>query len=120
MGVPTDPVFELKRHATRPYLRFKVTQIDESDVESAFDFTGALTATFLLYDSDGVQKVSSGAIIESPKSSGVLRYMWQSSDTDTAGEFRAEFDVNYGGGVKLTLPLETHLMVRVYEDLNNG
>lgn len=121
MAVPfNEDGFVIKRHARRPYLRLQVTSVDSEGNESEFDFTGAVGATFLMYDAGNVQKVSAAGTIESPETSGVLRYAWQAGDTDTAGEFRAEFDVDYGGGETLTVPVNGHLMVRIYEDLNDG
>ncbi len=72
-----------------------------------------------MYDSSVVAKVSASAVIESPVTTGVLRYQWSATDTNASGEFRAEFDVIYTGGEKLTVPVKGNIVVRVYDDLNN-
>ena len=116
MTVPAAVIFTIKRHARRPYLRISV----KDKYGDPFDLTGALTATFILYDSAGVAKVSSPAVLASPLTSGILYYAWGATDTNTAGEFKGEFDVVYTGGEKLTLPVKGNIAVRIYEDLNNA
>lgn len=113
---PVAAIFTIKRHARRPYIRIAVKDKNGD----AFDLAGALTATFIMYDSEGVEKVSSPGVLASPLTDGVIYYAWGATDTDTAGQFRAEFDVVYTGGEKLTLPVKGALSVRIYEDLNNA
>jgi len=116
MSVPTSAKFVIKRHARRPYLRLLVK--DSSG--DPFDFTGAVDVKFVMKDEDDVLKIDAVATIESPPTTGVLRYEWAAGDTDTSGEFHAEFDVNYGAGEILTIPLDGDLLVRIYEDVNNA
>jgi len=108
--------FAMKRHDRRPVLRMTVTKKSDG---TARDFTGA-TAKFLMYDADGNEKVNATAAIESPPTDGVLRYDWAAGDTDTEGEFKAEFEVDYGGGDKLTIPNSGFLVIKIYEDLNDA
>lgn len=114
--VPASSTFVIKRHARRPYLRILLK--DSEGV--AFDLTGASSATFLMYDSTGTVKVNSPAVLESPLTTGVVKYQWGATDTNTAGEFRGEFDILYTGGEKLTVPVKGNLAIRIYEDLNNA
>ncbi len=115
-AVPAAAFFAIKRHARRPYLRVAIKNKDGD----AFDLTGALTATFSFYTSDGTAKFSSPAVLASPLTSGIVYYAWGATDTNTAGEFRGEFDIVYTGGEKLTVPIKGNLVIRVYEDLNNA
>lgn len=115
MTVPASVRFVIKRHAHRPYLRLYVTDKDGNP----FDFSSATGVIFLMYDSDGVEKVNAAATIVSPATGGILQYTWQGTDTDTAGEFKAEFDVSYAGEL-LTLPLDGVIEVKIYEDVNDG
>lgn len=114
-SVPITARFVIKRHSRRPYLRL---QVNDSD-GNAFDFTGAIGVTFIMYDEDGVEKVKSAGVIETPVTSGVLRYEWQALDVDTEGDFKAEFDVDYGAGEPMTLPLDGYLLVKIYADLDD-
>jgi len=114
MTVPVVKTFLIKRNARKPFLRLLVKDEDGN----AFDFSGAVDTTFLMY-LDGVEKVNAAGVLESPLTTGVLRYEWAAGDTDTEGEFQAEFEVNYGSGVKMTIPLDGHLAVRIHPDLDN-
>jgi hypothetical protein len=115
-GVPVAAAFVIKRHARRPYIRLLV----KDQYGDPFDFTGAASVNFYMYDALGVVKVSSTGTIETPVTTGVIRYAWGATDTNTAGEYRAEFDVVYTGGEKLTIPVKGNLAIRIYDDLNNG
>lgn len=108
--------FDIKRHDLRPSIRISVTNASDG---SAYDLTGA-TATFLMYDCDGNMKVTAAAAIEAPATDGILRYDWIAGDTDTEGEWLAEFEVDFGGGDKITFPNNGVLTVRIYEDLNDA
>jgi len=114
-NVPAAARFVIKRHARRPYLRMFVK--DQNG--DAYDLTGAVGATFVLADSAGAVVFSSTAVLESPLTSGYMRYEWAAGDTGTAGEFRGEFEVSYGASGNLTLPVKGNILVKIYEDLDN-
>jgi hypothetical protein len=116
MTVPPSVTFVTKRHARRPYFRLYVTDANGNP----FDFSGAVSARFIMNNEDGVEKVNSLAVIESPSTLGYLRYEWKVGDTDTEGEFTAEFDVDYGAGEHMTLPLDGVIIVRIYADLDDA
>lgn len=62
-------------------------------------------------------KVNAAATIESPGTAGRLSYAWAGDDTDTAGRYLAEFEVELGGK-KLTFPgPDQTLEVIVREDI---
>jgi len=92
----------------------------KAEDETAFDLTGAVSATFIMYDAAGTEIISTLGTIESPATTGVLSYAWAAGDTAIAGEFRAEFDVDYGGGETLTVPVRGNILVRIFDDLNNA
>jgi len=117
MSSPVSATFKIKRHARRPYLRLLVKDSDGNP----FDFTGALSAKFQMKNSDGTMVITDGAgEIESPATSGVLRYEWEPGDTDTAGDYYAEFDVSYAASDNLTLPIDGDLLVKIKEDVNDA
>ena len=115
-SVPVAARFVIKRHARRPFLRMYVKDQDGN----AFDFTGAASVTFILSDSSGALVFAKAGVIETPVTSGYLKYEWADGDTATAGEYRGEFDVLYAGGQKLTVPTKGNLLVKIYEDLDNA
>ena len=116
-SVPVAARFVIKRHSQRPSLRMYVKN---TITDGPFDFTGATAVKFAMKDSSGNLVFSNPAVIESPSTSGYLRYNWGATDTQTAGEFRAEFDVSYGVGDKLTVPVKGNILVKIYEDVDEN
>jgi hypothetical protein len=117
-AVPRPLRFLIKRHATRPYIELLVKNSDGT----AFDFTGASEVLFSMKDQDDVLKIDSVAAefdADDP-TLGKLRYKWVKADTDTEGEFNAEFDVNYPGSETLTVPVDGDIRVKVYTDVNDA
>jgi len=80
------------------------------------DLTGA-SVRFIMKTLEGVVKVDAGATIVGTPSAGRVRYSWGATDTDTAGPFRAEFEVTFGDGTKQTFPNKDFIAVLVVEDL---
>jgi hypothetical protein len=115
MTVPGVVTFLIKRHARRPYLRLLVKDANGAPV----DFTSAVAVKFIMYGEAG-EKINTTGTIESPATSGVLAYEWAAGDTDTEGEFQGEFDVDYGSGEHLTVPLDGMLTIRIFPDLDDA
>jgi hypothetical protein len=116
MSVPNVLRVVKKRHSQRPYLRVRVSGSDETP----FDFTGALSVTFTMVNRiSGVEKVNAAGVIVSPVTDGLLEYQWKAVDVDTAGEYIAEFDVDYGAGETMTLPENGNILVTIFEDVND-
>jgi hypothetical protein len=122
MSTTTVALFTIKRHDHRPTLRLVVTNKSDDPLidGTPYDFTGAIAQTFLMYDSLAAQKISAGATFDGDPSDGVLLYTWQGTDTDTIGDFSAEFEVDFGSGDKITLPNTGVVTVRIVADLNNA
>jgi uncharacterized protein YfaS (alpha-2-macroglobulin family) len=66
---------------------------------------------------------SSGALLDAamtvvaPATSGVVRYDWGLTDTDTAGTYRLEFEVTWNTGKKQTIPNYGYDELVIAEDL---
>jgi len=116
MATPVVLKVSKKLHSQRPYLRIRVQDSDGV----AFDFTGAVGATFVMYtrSEESEEKVNAPAIFVGDLSNGILEYQWASADVDTIGEFFAEFDVDYGGGETMTLPGNGNILVTIFADVN--
>lgn len=52
----------------------------------------------------------------SNENEGRVEYHWESGDTDTAGDFRAYFEVTFNDGTVVTIPNESSMKMRVYPD----
>jgi hypothetical protein len=75
------------------------------------------TLKFIMRQRGGTTtKVNSGATIVSA-ALRTVRYDWAAGDTDTAGQFDAEFEVTTSGGKKFSFPNGKHLEVQIAEDL---
>jgi len=114
--IPVVLNFITKRHSRRPYVRLQVKDADGN----AYDLTSVFSVRFLMYDLDGVQKVDAAGSVESPATAGIIKYEWAAADVDTAGNYNAEFDLDWGSGVVMTLPSNGLIRVRIHEDLDNS
>lgn len=78
--------------------------------------TGATLKFIMRLRGGTTTKVNSSATIVSA-AARTVRYDWAAGDTDTAGEYDAEFEVTTSGGKKYTFPNGKHLEVQITEDL---
>lgn len=118
MAVPKPLRFVIKRHSTRPYLEVLVTNSDGTP----FNFTGATSVRFSMKDEEDTVVIDNAVAGFSGGNPalGKLQYRWTASDTDTEGEYSAEFDVVYSPTEKLTLPLDGDIRVKIYVDVNDA
>lgn len=61
-------------------------------------------------------KVSANATIVSA-STGIVRYQWQGTDTNTSGEYRAEWQVTFPSGQIQTYPNDGYSTITILPDL---
>lgn len=77
------------------------------------DLTGS-AVEFLMMDAAGTIKVQADAEIISA-TAGTVQYAWETGDTDTAGEFRAEIWVTFPDGRNEKFPNKGYFYVRIRE-----
>lgn len=106
------PTFRIKRHDTYPPLCYSVT-----DPSGNLDFTGGSATFTMVSKTTGAMKI--GRAAASIDSATRVSYSWEDSDTDTVGEYRAEFEVVLASGKKLTIPNNDSLTVKIVEDLDD-
>jgi len=101
----------LKQNDLMPVLIATVT--DENGV--VVDLTNASTVSFSMKNQyTGVVKVTSAATFIVPRSSGQVQYSWISGDTDTVGDYLAEFNIVWLSGNKpQTAPQKTNLYISI-------
>jgi len=104
--------FSIKQNDTSPSLQ--ATLKDAS--QTAVDITGA-TVMFHMKSVDGTLKVSEEMTITNA-SGGVVRYDWQSGDTDTVGTYYVEFQVTYSDLSVETFPNNGNEVITVVKELN--
>jgi len=83
----------------------------------ASNFTGA-TAVFNMREKNGAVKISRGsATIASDTEGFYATYDWVSGDTDTPGNFEAEFEVTLATAKPETYPNEGFIPVKITEEI---
>ena len=103
----------MKRGDRRPSLTYDLTEPDGTPAPvagSTVRFWGKLR---------GGSKVIGGtaAIVTASATLTRVRYDWQTTDTDTAGDFDCEWEVEDGTGTKESYPALGYLTMRITADL---
>ncbi len=104
--------FTVKRNDRLP----EITALLKDPAGAAVNLTGA-TVKFLMRSPNAASaKVNAaGAIVDA--ASGSVKYAWAAADTDTAGRYRAEWQVTFADGRLETFPNAGYLEIAVVEDL---
>lgn len=104
--------FNIKRNDRSP----SFTSTLEAPAGTPVDLTGCNVKFIMTKDGESSPKVNAAATIDSVLD-GEVSYSWGVTDTDTAGLYRAEWEVTFAGGVKRTWPAEDYLYINVQADL---
>jgi len=112
----------MKKGDTGPPLR---RTLIENATGLPLDLTGA-SAKFIMTEADKqTGKIDAPMIIETPVSSGVVRYDWAAGDTDTPGDFPSEIQVTLLSGEIVTFPSgqfepgKSYIFVKITADLGD-
>jgi len=87
------------------------TKVDDQNAQPV-DLTGAAVQFKMQSLGGGVLKVDSPAVILDAIA-GSVTYQWIATDTDTVGQYRAEFEVTFLSGRVLSFPTNGFLAVQV-------
>lgn len=109
--------FQIKQHDRSPSIRTVLGFAGNATVPV---LTGA-TVRFVmrLKGSDAAPKVNAVAVVEDA-ATATIRYDWTVGDTDTSGQYEAEWEVTAGDGKTQTFPTATYDDVTIYEDLDGA
>lgn len=102
--------FSIKRNDLSPAITATLLYGDGT----AIDLSGG-TVRFHMRLAGGSVKVDAAATVVSP-TAGTVRYQWLAGDTDTAGDYEAEWEATVGGS-PITVPNEGYLTVRIDPDI---
>ena len=85
------------------------------------DLTTALGVDFIMRAKTGsvTPKVNAAAVIEDA-ANGVVRYDWLAVDTNTPGEYQAEWEVHWPGPKTQTFPTTSYHTIAVLADLDEA
>ena len=103
---------DIKQNDRLPALEITITKTDNTPL----DLTNA-TAKFIMTDTSGKVKVNATANIKDPPTNGVVEYEWAAGDTDTPGDYRAEIEITYAGGQKITAPSAGYISIKIHDEL---
>ena len=104
--------FTIKRNDTSPILQTVLS--DANGV--AIDLTGTAVKFYMKKYKATTPKINATAAIVN-EDAGVVRYLWQTGDTDTAGSYQAEFQITYDDGSVETFPNADFIQVDIINDL---
>jgi hypothetical protein len=93
-------VFILKRGDTLPAIESTLYN-RVGGVETVVDLGGASDVFFRIYRKSTGELISRNeATIVAPTNAGLVRYDWNTQDTAEAGQFVADWEVSFVGGVR--------------------
>lgn len=87
---------------------------DASD--SAVDILGGSVRFHMRAVGSTTVKVDAAAVVTDAEN-GAVKYEWATGDTDTVGQYQAEFEVTYAGGKIETFPNNSYILVQVVDDI---
>ena len=110
-------VFCLKRHDRLPAITYVVTDNEGLPL----DLTPYTAVRFFMRQRDHTElKVSGNASFDGDKQDGIVRYEWADGDTDTAGVFFAEFELEDASGKKRSVPSTGLIRIEIAGDLDDA
>ena len=107
--------FTIKAHDRLPVIRAQFMTDDVAPVP--IDLSQALSVTFIMKLEDGAIKVNALGDIITPLQ-GIVEYAWAATDTDTPGDYIAEWEVLWSNDKTQTFPTKTYHTVSVVADLD--
>jgi len=89
--------------------------ITYSDGSTPVNLTGG-SVRFLMQTLDGVTSIAQTATIVSA-SDGIVKYDWVAGDTDTEGEYHAEFEATLSTGKIVSAPTNGYIDVHILRQM---
>lgn len=108
----------MKRHDTLPNLTY--TLVDQDGELIDITESGVTVSMSMKGISNGNLVVDTKPCIIEDASESIIRYEWDVEDTDVAGDYLVEFEVQYLNNKKLSVPTTDSLSVVLLEDFNNA
>ena len=105
--------FYIKQNDTRPAIAANLTDANAA----AVNLTGAPVRFSMRVEPAGTVKVSAAAATIDDAEAGQVSYNWTASDTNTADDYEAEFQVTFVGGAVQTFPGRNWIAVHVIDDV---
>lgn len=110
--------FHIKQNDTSPAIESQL----EDESGNPVDITGFNRIEFHMAapgsDTAKVDDDDTGNVSATDAANGKVKYEWQSGDTDTAGRFHGEWQVEYSDGTIETFPNTDYIEIRILEELS--
>lgn len=107
--------FFIKQGDTKPSL--VATLVDED--EQALDLSAAIAVKFyMILSAESTPKVNGSAATIVLAEGGIVHYDWSINDTNTPGDYDAEFEVEWSDGTKTTFPNFRFLKIRILKSID--
>lgn len=103
----------IKRNDTKGTIECNLLDGDST----AADLTGATVKFLMRREGRSDAKVDAEASVVGDPAEGIVSYQWQAADTDTAGDYEAEFEVTFSDGRVATFPSDGYISVKVLADV---
>lgn len=110
------PTYSIKRHDRAPSVTFVVLDADGFPQ----DLTEFTAVKFLMRKRNASTLSVEHAAAFEDKESGLVRYDWQAGDTEEAGTFFAEFELQAADGRKQTAPSRGLIRIDIAGDLDDA
>lgn len=111
-------VFLIKRNDTLPALQISIATKGNLGQKIGYDLSGVTGITFTMVDECNNCKVNAQTAQTVCSSGGTIQYNWQSGDTDEAGVYQGEFELNYANGNRMSIPQLGGIRIEIIKDLN--
>lgn len=109
----------MKRDDTRPVLqRFLLQTVDGAT--SPIALTAASAVRFIMVHQQASNIVATGMASIVAAASGQVNYTWASGQTATAGEYNAEWEIQWADGGYETVPNDTYMTVEIIADIGGA
>ena len=105
--------FYIKQNDTRPAIAANLTDANAA----AVNLTGATVKFSMRVEPAGTVKVKAATATIDDAEAGQVSYNWTASDTNTADDYEAEFQVTFAGGAVQTFPGRNWIAVHVIDDV---
>lgn len=95
------------------------TLVDEAELP--LDLSAAVAVKFfMILPQSSTPKISGAAASIVSAQDGTIEYAWQAGDTDTPGDYDAEFEVEWADGTKTTFPNFRFLKIRILKSIDTA
>ena len=104
--------FYIKQDDLLPEIQATLKDADDTVI----DLSGA-TVKFIMTDKlTNEKKIDANAVVVND-TGGVVKYVWTGTDTDTAGNYKGEFELKFADGRLMTVPNKVYINIKVVADL---